>query len=195
MPVHLLRRWLNTGWTLCYITHYLTITSVTGTLVTWQGTSPWQRGNDHYFPGNLETVISKIISFPGLCRVYPMPKDLISCELISVVCVDFSAVSKKQKMFLPHPRVKVSIVGSLRDREVACSASDRQGSNFGSCVWRTVSSQSSHHPQEVLLAQFSLYVHKGGLKPDSFHFLSVLIIHAGGEVGKMLTFQYMLYKW
>ena len=26
------------------------------------------------------------------------------------------------------------------------------------------------HPQEVLLAQFSLYVHKGGLKPDSFHF-------------------------
>ena len=67
---------------------------------------------------------------------------------------------KKQKMFLPHPRVKVSIVGSLRDREVACSASDRRGSNF-----------ESHHPQEVLLAQFSLYVHKGGLKPDSFHFI------------------------
>ena len=78
---------------------------------------------------------------------------------------------KETKLFLPHPRVKVSIVGSLRDREVACSASDRQGSNFESCVWRTVSSQSSHHPQEVLLAQFSLYVHKGGLKPDSFHLL------------------------
>ena len=77
---------------------------------------------------------------------------------------------KETKMFLPHPRVKVSIVGSLRDREVACSASDRQGSNFESCVWRTVSSQSSHHPQKVLLAQFSLYVHKGGLKPDSFDF-------------------------
>ena len=77
---------------------------------------------------------------------------------------------KETKLFLPHPRVKVSIVGSLRDREVACSASDRQGSNFESCVWRTVSSQSSHHPQEVLLAQFSLYVHKGGLKPDSFHY-------------------------
>ena len=76
---------------------------------------------------------------------------------------------KETKLFLPHPRVKVSIVGSLRDREVACSALDRQGSNFESCVWRTVSSQSSHHPQEVLLAQFSLYVHKGGLKPDSFH--------------------------
>ena len=83
---------------------------------------------------------------------------------------------KETKMFLPHPRVKVSIVGCLRDREVACSASDRQGSNFESCVWRTVSSQSSHHPQEVLLAQFSLYVHKGGLKPDSFHFISAFII-------------------
>ena len=81
---------------------------------------------------------------------------------------------KETKMFLPHPRVKVSIVGSLRVREVACSA--RQGSNFESCVWRTVSSQSFHHPQEVLLAQFSLYVHKGGLKPDSFHFLIGVLV-------------------
>ena len=88
------------------------------------------------------------------------------------VRIPVSAVSKKQKMVFPHPRVKVSIVGSLRDREVACSASDHQGSNFESCVWRTVSSQSSHHPQEVLLAQFSLYVHKGGLKPNSFLFIS-----------------------
>ena len=79
---------------------------------------------------------------------------------------------KETKLFLPHPRVKVSIVGRLRDREVACSTSDRQGSNFESCVWRTVSSHSSHHLQEVILAQFSLYVHKGGLKPHSFHFLS-----------------------
>ena len=53
---------------------------------------------------------------------------------------------KETKMFLPHPRVKVSIVGSLRDREVACSVLDRQGSNFEYCVWRTVSSESSHHP-------------------------------------------------
>ena len=30
------------------------------------------------------------------------------------------------KMFLPHPLVKLGIVGSLRDREVACSASDLQ---------------------------------------------------------------------
>ena len=53
---------------------------------------------------------------------------------------------KEPNMFLHHPRVRVSIVGSLHDREVACSASDRQGSNFESCVLRTVSSQSSHHP-------------------------------------------------
>ena len=44
-----------------------------------------------------------------------------------------------------------------------------------SCVWRTVSSHSSHHPQKVLLAQFSLYVHKDGLKPDSFHFNRVIL--------------------
>ena len=80
---------------------------------------------------------------------------------------------KETTMFLPHPRVKLSIVGSLRDRELACSASDRQGPNFESCVWRTVSSHSSNHLQEVFLAQFSLYVHKNGLKPDSFHFYSI----------------------
>ena len=78
---------------------------------------------------------------------------------------------KETKLFLPHPLFKLSIVGSLRDREVAYSVSDLQGSNFKSCVWRTVSSHSSHHPQEVLLAQFSLYVHKSGLKPDSFNWL------------------------
>ena len=32
-------------------------------------------------------------------------------------------------------------------------------------------SHPSHHLQEVLLAQFSLYVHEGGLKPHSFHFI------------------------
>ena len=79
---------------------------------------------------------------------------------------------KETKMFLPHPRVKVSIVGSLRDREVACSASARQGPNFRIlCLEDSVISIISiNHPQKVLLAQFSLYVHKGGLKPDSFHF-------------------------
>ena len=36
----------------------------------------------------------------------------------------------------------------------------------------TTSNHPSTPPQEVLLAQFSLYVHKGGLKPDSFYFIS-----------------------
>ena len=94
---------------------------------------------------------------------------------------------KATKIFLPRPRVKVSIVGSLYDREVACSASDRQGSNFESCVWRTV---SSHHPQDVILALFSLYVHKGGLKSNSFHLerdilvklqLRISILHISGR--------------
>ena len=110
-------------------------------------------------------------------------------------------------MFLPHPRVKVSIVGSLRDREVACSASDCQGSNFESCVWRTVSSQSSHHPQEVLLVQFSLYVHKGGLKPDSFHFKPAISdfpnrqlyppnqgIHTYGRIQKLLNYKRSIHE-
>ena len=57
---------------------------------------------------------------------------------------------KETKMFLPHPLVKLSIVGNLRDREIMCSASDRQGLNFKSCVWRAVSSHSSHRPRERL---------------------------------------------
>ena len=72
---------------------------------------------------------------------------------------------KETKMFLPHPRVKLSSVGELGLRSPGLE----------SCVWRTVSSHSSHHPQEVSLAQFRLYVHKVGLKPDSFPFLYAYI--------------------
>ena len=64
----------------------------------------------------------------------------------------------------------LDIVGSLRDRVVSCSASDRQGSNLESCVWKAASCYSSNHSQELSVAQFSLYVHKGGLKTHSFHF-------------------------
>ena len=55
---------------------------------------------------------------------------------------------------------------------VSCSASDRQGFCLESCVWRAASFHSSHHSQEVSLAQSSLYVHKGGLK--LIYFISVL---------------------
>ena len=42
-------------------------------------------------------------------------------------------------------------MGSPGDREVACSPSDRQGSNFESCVWRAVSS----HSYIIILRRFS----------------------------------------
>ena len=57
---------------------------------------------------------------------------------------------KETKMFLPHPRVKVSIVGSLRGREVACSASDRQGSNSN-----PVSGGQCHLNHLTILRRFS----------------------------------------
>ena len=82
-------------------------------------------------------------------------------------------VSKKQKYFVPAHSWRFNIVWRLRDREVACSASERQGSNYKSCVWTAVSSHSYHHTQGFLLAQFNLYVNKCGLKKHSFHFIYV----------------------
>ena len=41
---------------------------------------------------------------------------------------------KETQMFLPNPLVKLGIVGSLRDREVVCSASDLQGLMEGSDI-------------------------------------------------------------
>ena len=133
-------------------------------------------GQRHKLWTNIEATLSECLVFHSVTALYIWqgggPRVVVSTAAFHARVrgsVPGLGGLKETKLFLPHPRVKVSIVGSLRDREVACSASDRQGSNFESCVWRTVSSQSSHHPQEVLLAQFSLYVHKGGLKPDSFH--------------------------
>ena len=47
---------------------------------------------------------------------------------------------KEAKCFFPSHSKIFNIVGSLRDREVACSASDHHGSHFGARVWRVVSS-------------------------------------------------------
>ena len=41
---------------------------------------------------------------------------------------------------------------------------------YESCVWRAVSSHSSHHPEDVLQAQFSLYVHKAQKWPKAWFF-------------------------
>ena len=66
-----------------------------------------------------------------------------------------SGIQDTKCFFLAHS-VKNYIVGSLRHREVACSASDRQRSNFAFRVWRAVPSHSPHHSREVPLAQLSL---------------------------------------
>ena len=79
---------------------------------------------------------------------------------------------QRNNMFLPHSLIKIQYCWSLRDREVRDSASDCQGSNFGSCGWSAVSFHSSHHLQEVFLAQFSIYVHKGGLTPMHFIYIN-----------------------
>ena len=34
-----------------------------------------------------------------------------------------------------------------------------------------LSSHISHHPQDILLVQFILHVHKGGIKPHSFNYV------------------------
>ena len=39
------------------------------------------------------------------------------------------------------------------------------------------SSHSSHHPQEFLLAQFSLDVHESSIKPDAFHFVLPILTY------------------
>ena len=75
---------------------------------------------------------------------------------------------QSNKMFLPRSLVKIQYYG---DREVVCRASHHQSSNLEYCVWRAVSCHAPHHPQNVLLAQFSLYVHKGGLKSHSFNLI------------------------
>ena len=77
---------------------------------------------------------------------------------------------KEAKCFYSTHLWRFNIVGGLRDQDVARSDSDRQGTNFESCFWKAVSSHSCHHPQDVLLAQFSPYVNKDRLRPQSFHF-------------------------
>ena len=56
------------------------------------------------------------------------PRVVVStAAFLARVCGSFTGLGglKEAKMFLPHLLVNLSIVGSLRDREVACSASDR----------------------------------------------------------------------
>ena len=69
----------------------------------------------------------------------------------------------------------MSIFENLNDREIVCMC-DREGSNAAYTVARAVSSES-FYPQEVMLAQFSLYVDRSGTYNDSLdtHLLGLLI--------------------
>ena len=73
--------------------------------------------------------------------------------VVSTAAFHCSGFVSRSRRFERNKLVELSIVGSLRGRKVACSASDRQGLNFESCIWRAVSSHSSHHPQEAPLVQ------------------------------------------
>ena len=57
---------------------------------------------------------------------------------------------KETKMFLPHPRVKVSIVGSLRDREVTCSPQTARAR-----ISNPVSGGQCHLIHLIILRRFS----------------------------------------
>ena len=126
-----------------------------------------------------------VFSLHGICytiSIFPCFRCLFGGSRVVVSTAAFRARVRgsRSRRFersknVSSPSTRKSIVESLCDREVACSAPGRQCSNFEFCVWRAMSSHSSHHTQEVLLAQFNLYyVHKVGLKSHSFFlFLSV----------------------
>ena len=87
-------------------------------------------------------------------------KILMPCRAAPPCCCSY-------RLDITQPTL-ANIMGSLCDQEVACSTSNRQGSNFESCVWKAMSSHSSNHPQEVLMTRFSLYEDKGGINPIYF---------------------------
>ena len=78
----------------------------------------------------------------------------------------------KSKMFPPCSILKIEYCGQPTWPRDNVLGRRPTGLNFKSCVWRAVSPHSYHHPQEVLLAQFSLYVNKCGVKPHSFYFIT-----------------------
>ena len=74
-------------------------------------------------------------------------------------------VSMEQFSSSPLTRKDLILWGASVIEKEAWPVSDHQGSNFETRDWGAVSPHSSHHSHEVLQAQFSLYVRKGGLEP------------------------------
>ena len=100
--------------------------------------------------GSPGAVVKTDCFFLSACYVLP------ACKVGDRGFEPHSGLQVSKKCFFPAHSSKFNIVGRHRDREVACSALDRHGPNFESCVWRAV---SSHHHQEVILAKFSIYVY------------------------------------
>ena len=75
---------------------------------------------------------------------------------------------KEAKMFLLHPLVKLRIVGGPPWPRGSVLGLRHPGFEFR-VLECPVSSYSSYYLQEIILAQFSLYVNKSGRKPDLFH--------------------------
>ena len=90
---------------------------------------------------------------------------------------------KETNCFFPAHSLKIQYCGEPPWPR-SSSASDRhQGANFESCVWWAVSNHSSHHLQEVILAQFSLYVHKRGHKSSIYFIVNAFVTcHNRGNI-------------
>ena len=71
--------------------------------------------------------------------------------------------------FKLYSLVKIQHCGDLCDPDVRVRRQTASTRNSKACVCMAVSSHSYYQPQGILLAQFSLYVHKGGIKPHPFH--------------------------
>ena len=111
---------------------------------------------DAYFPGTVEKMFSHEV-FHNTLELRSSPFILLNYVIMyrtppPPLRIILWILSSNWQLLLFHQRPRSSELG-LRPP------------GFESCGWRAVSLHSSHHPQEVLLAQFSLYVHKGGLKP------------------------------
>ena len=98
----------------------------------------------------------------------------------------FPARALVQWLKLPAWRVgdfRFVLRSGIQFKKIKCSSPDNSlkiwyiGLNFKSCVWRAVSSHSSHHPQDIGLVHFSLWLNKSGLRPYSFYLIVTSLFH------------------
>ena len=118
----------------------------------------------HYF---ITKIITKIDVIPRsrFKVVFCKRKGGGPAAVVKAACLESRRLRVRTPLWPPSFKETKCSVKMRYCGEVACSASDYQGPSFEFCVWRAV---SSHYPQEVLLDQFCLYVHKS----HSFHFIS-----------------------